>query len=315
MDRRYLAQTRLPGWDQAALEAQSALIIGVGGLGLPAALYLAAMGIGKLILVDPDTITEENLHRQPLYTPQKLGRPKVEVLTDHLKQLRPDLHVEIHQRWAEKALLEEIGKDASIWIDGTDNLPTRLAIDAAARVMGKPWVYGAIFQWEGQVALIEGVSYAALFGENADSPACSEAGVIGALPGIIGSWQAALAAQYLADPAGVPRNRLFRIDLRRGETHTFWLPSPLPSLLELSLSEARALSTAHWIDLRDAPSPLPFPAEKKPWYNWEQWELPSTPIVLVCEAGNRSRQIAYALRRRTGRTDIYSLRGGANMLI
>ncbi|MCS7296793.1 MAG: HesA/MoeB/ThiF family protein [Bacteroidia bacterium] len=313
-DKKYIVQSRLPGWDQRSLERGTALVIGVGGLGLPAALYLAAMGIGALILADPDTVAEENLHRQPLYTPHDIGRPKVEVLADHLSRLRPDIRLSLYPLWVEERFLREIGIEADIWIDGTDNLESRLCIDKMAQELRKPWVYGAIFQWEGQVGLLERASYQEIFGTGLEAPSCTEAGVIGALPGIIGSWQAALAAQYLADPWGVPRNRLFRVDLRRGESHTFWLPaSPLPAL-DLTSAEVRCLPNPYWIDVREEATPLPFPAEKKSPYIWEEWTLPAQPVIIICETGNRSRQIAYALRRRTGRGDIYSLRGGAALL-
>ncbi len=311
-NRRYLAQIKLPGWHQQALATAEALVIGVGGLGTPAALYLAAMGIGRLVLADPDTVAEENLHRQPLYTPDTIGRPKVEVLSDFLLRLRPDLHIECYSEWVDERFLSEVGARAEIWIDGTDNLQSRLAIDSAAIALRKPWVYGAIFQWEGQVALIEGVAYTELFGRGIEAPSCAEAGVLGALPGIIGSWQAALAAQYLSDRFSTPINRLFRIDLRIGETHTFWLPAPsIPETLDLSFAQARTLPDAYWIDIRtDNTSPLPFPAEQKNWYDWDNWILPASPIILLCDAGNRSRQIAYALRKKTGRKDIFSLKDG-----
>ncbi|MCX7763984.1 MAG: HesA/MoeB/ThiF family protein [Bacteroidia bacterium] len=314
MDRRYFAQGRLPGWSQQSLSEGTALIIGVGGLGLPAALYLAAMGIGRLILADPDTVAEENLHRQPLYTTESLGKLKVDVLAAHLRSLRPDLGIELHPVWADEEFLLTVGRAAHIWIDGTDNLQSRLAIDRAASALRKPWVYGAIFQAEGQVALLEGVSYTSLFGEGTEGPSCSEAGVIGALPGIIGSWQATLAAQYLAWADIVPKNRLFRIDLRRGEIHTFWLSASVERLeaLEISLEEVRLLQDPLWIDIREEASPPPpFAGERRAWYDWDKWSLPPKPIVILCEAGNRSRQIAYALRKLTGRKDIYSLRQGS----
>lgn len=310
--RRYLPQTKLPGWQQEALAAAEALVIGVGGLGTPAALYLAAMGIGRLVLADPDIVAEENLHRQPLYTPDAIGRPKVEVLSDFLLRLRPDLHIACHTQWVDEHFLYEVGARADIWIDGTDNLQSRLAIDSAAIALRKPWVYGAIFQWEGQVALLEAVSYAEIFGKGTEGPSCAEAGVLGALPGIIGSWQAALAAQCLSDRLSAPINRLFRIDLRTGETHTFWLPAQsAPMALELSFAQACSLSHAQWIDIRtEDTAPLPMPVERKNWYDWDSWTLPSTPVILLCDAGNRSRQIAYALRKKTGREDIFSLKGG-----
>lgn len=313
--RRYLPQLLLPGWDQEALHNKSALVIGVGGLGTPAALYLAAMGIGKLFLADPDTIAEENLHRQPLYLPTQVGLLKVEALTTYLRVFRPDILIEPYPVWVDAAFLQTVGAQTDIWIDGTDNLQSRLLIDAQASALGKPWVYGAIFQWEGQAAIWQGLRYKDFFGEAESGPSCSEAGVLGGLPGIIGSLQATLAAQYLSDPASAPVNRLFTIDLRRGETHTFLLAPPAPLPLEIGLSQAQTLPQLLWIDLREAPEkPLPFPHQRWRWYQWDSWELPNQPIVFVCEAGQRSRQVAFLLRKKTGRTDLYSLRDGIQAL-
>ncbi|MCX7605846.1 MAG: HesA/MoeB/ThiF family protein [Bacteroidia bacterium] len=311
---RYIAQLRLPGWEQERLSGSSALLIGVGGLGLPAALYLAAAGIGRLLLADPDVVAEENFHRQPLYTPEDLGTLKVERLATHLRKLRPDLSIETYPTWIDEANLPQIGREADIWIDGTDNLHSRLVIDAIAFTLQKPWVYGAVYQWEGQAAIFQGVRYRDFFGEAEGGPSCSEGGVLGAVPGLIGSLQAALATIFLSTPAAAPFNRLFRIDLRKGEMDTFAFgPSTLS--LELSLEQASQLPEVTWIDLRDTLEPsLPFPTRRLPWYAWENWELPPTPVVLLCEAGNRSRQIAFALRKRTGRRDIYSLRGGASVV-
>lgn len=320
---RYKAQLLLPDWDQPRLLQSTALVVGVGGLGTPAALYLAAMGIGHLVLVDPDTVTEENFHRQPLYTPQDLGQPKVEVLARYLQRFRPDLRLTLHARWADEPFLHKAGRAADIWLDGTDNAASRLALDAAAQALGKPWVYGAIFQWEGQAALLEGVSYRAFFGEGASGPSCSEAGVAGAIPGIVGSLQAALAARYLTHPEQAPRNRLFRIDLLTGAMEVFWFVPPAPEArpagapppLELTLEAAQQIPLLEWIDLREEGPPLPHPAQRWPWYRWDSWPLPDRPLLLVCQHGHQSRQIAFALRKKTGRIDIYSLQGGAAALL
>ncbi len=327
----YRAQRILPLWDQGRLQSSSALVIGVGGLGTPAALYLSAMGIGRLILCDPDTIAIENLHRQPLYTPRHVGQPKVQVLSEYLRKLRPDLSIESHPCWADEAFLQTVGATAHIWIDGTDNLPSRLLIDEMAHRLKKPWVYGAIYQWEGQVVLWDGLRYRDYFGEGVEGPSCSEAGVLGAIPGIIGSWQATLAAMYLTIPHATPIHRLFRLNLLTGQAESLELlphataPTPLQPLtntlpdlpLEMSIEELGDKNAYHWIDVRMEPyPPLPFPHEHRPWYSYDQWDLPQAqPIVLVCETGTQSRTIAYALRKKLHRSDIVSLRSGARKLL
>lgn len=313
---RYAAQHRLPGWKQTKLEEASVLIVGVGGLGQPAALYLAAMGVGRLLLIDPDRVEESNLHRQPLYTPAHLQQPKVEALAHHLRSLRPDLEVETYPLWAEEKLLLELGAATDIWIDGTDNIQSRLAISRAALRLGKPWVYGAVYQWEGQVALLKGIAYEELFGEVAEGPSCSQGGVLGSLPGVVGAWQASLAALYLQEPSTALRNRLFRIDLKQGTAEAFWVAQPSAAALEITATQALSYPHASWIDLREKNEPsLPIPSLRRKWHEWEQWQLPQGPVILVCEMGERSRFIAYALRHQTQRKDIYSLSGGAPALL
>ncbi|MCS6790494.1 MAG: ThiF family adenylyltransferase [Bacteroidia bacterium] len=313
---RYVAQLRLPGWSQSKLQEASVLIIGVGGLGQPAALYLTAMGIGRLLLIDPDQVEEANLHRQPLYTPAHLQQLKVEVLAHHLCLLRPDLKVETYPYWADEKLLEEVGSTTDIWIDGTDNIQSRLAISRAALRLGKPWVYGSVYQWEGQVALIEGLAYEEFFGEIAESPSCSQGGVLGSLPGLVGAWQASLAVLYLQGLFSNLRNRLFRIDLSQGIADAFFLASFSAMPLEISAAQALAYPDAVWIDLREQLNPpLPVPSLQSKWHEWESWQLPLSPVILVCERGERSRFVAYALRHKTQRKDIHSLRGGAPALL
>jgi adenylyltransferase/sulfurtransferase len=292
------------------------------------------MGIGRLWLCDPDTIVIENLHRQPLYTPEVVGQPKVQVLAQKLQALRPDIVIHPYVRWADAAFLSQVGREADIWIDGTDNLMSRLVIDEVAHALQKPWVYGAIFQWEGQVVLWRELRYRDFFGEGTGGPSCREAGVLGAVPGIIGSWQAALAAMYLATPNLAPVHRLFRIDLLKADVQVlnfqpFHVSGPAgeapvrrPPLsvhpdwpLEVPFQEALRIHP-HWIDIREAPLSLfPYSHEVRPWYGYDQWTgLPEKPIVLVCETGTQSRAVALALRKKLQRSDIMSLRGGVQSL-
>lgn len=308
----YLAQRRLPLWRQERLAASTALVVGIGGLGLPAAMYLAAMGIGHLILCDPDTVAVENLHRQPLYHPTHIGQLKVSVLQAFLEKLRPDLAITTYAEWTDEDFLRKVGSKAHIWIDGTDNLDSRLRLDAVAQELGKPWVYGAIYQWEGQAALWHGQRYVDYFGYSEAGLSCAEGGVLGAIPGIIGAWQAALAASFLSDPATAPIHRLFRIDLLRGEAQSFALgPASERAALEIDYATAKACEPT-WVDMREDPEPtLPLQTVRLPWYTYDAWTLPNGPIVLICETGTKSRQVAFALRAKLKRQDIYSLKGGA----
>ena len=181
---------------QQRLSESSVLIVGAGGLGSPAALYLAAAGVGRLGLIDNDAVDVSNLQRQILHATEDVGRPKVESAKETLGALDPNVKVEVfHERLHPANVLERF-QGWDLIIDGTDNLPTRYLIDDACSLLGLPWMYGSVFRFEGQVSLFNhngGPCYRDLFPESPPPeavPTCSEAGVFGVLPGVIGLLQA-----------------------------------------------------------------------------------------------------------------------------
>ena len=188
---------------QKRLSESSVLIVGAGGLGSPASLYLAAAGVGRLGLIDNDAVHVSNLQRQILHATLDVGRPKVESAKDTLQALDPNVSIEVfHERLHPGNVMERFdGWD--LIIDGTDNLPTRYLIDDACSLLGLPWIYGSVFRFEGQVSLFNhngGPCYRDLFPEPPPPeavPTCSEAGVFGVLPGIIGLLQATEAIKLL----------------------------------------------------------------------------------------------------------------------
>ena len=188
---------------QKRLSESSVLIVGAGGLGSPASLYLAAAGVGRLGLIDNDAVDVSNLQRQILHATPDIGRPKVESAKETLEALDPNLSLEVfHERLHPGNVLERFG-GWDLIIDGTDNLPTRYLIDDACSLLGLPWIYGSVFRFEGQVSLFNhdgGPCYRDLFPEPPPPeavPTCSEAGVFGVLPGIIGLLQATEAIKLL----------------------------------------------------------------------------------------------------------------------
>lgn len=188
---------------QQRLSESSVLIVGAGGLGSPAALYLAAAGVGRLGLIDNDAVDMSNLQRQILHATDDVGRPKVESAKETLGALDPNVKVEVfHERLHPANVLERF-KGWDLIIDGTDNLPTRYLIDDACSLLGLPWMYGSVFRFEGQVSLFNhngGPCYRDLFPEPPPPeavPTCSEAGVFGVLPGVIGLLQATEAIKLL----------------------------------------------------------------------------------------------------------------------
>ena len=198
--RRYSRHLILPevGMEgQRKIRAASVLCIGAGGLGSPIALYLAAAGIGKLGLIDFDTVDFSNLQRQILHGTKDVGRPKGESARDTLKNINPEVEVELYNvALASDNAMDIIAKH-DVVVDGTDNFPTRYLTNDACVLLKKPNVYGSIFRFEGQSSVfapeLDGPCYRCLYPEPPPPgmvPSCAEGGVLGILPGIIGCVQA-----------------------------------------------------------------------------------------------------------------------------
>jgi sulfur-carrier protein adenylyltransferase/sulfurtransferase len=190
---------------QSKLKAASVLVIGTGGLGSPVALYLAAAGVGRIGLVDYDVVDFSNLQRQVIHGTSKLGVLKVESARERMLDLNPDIQVEIYNEafTSENAL--RISESYDILIDGTDNFPTRYLVNDVCVLLGKANVYGSIFRFDGQVSVFDarrGPCYRCLFPEPPPPglvPSCAEGGVLGVLPGTIGSLQASEALKLILD--------------------------------------------------------------------------------------------------------------------
>ena len=204
--RRYARHVIMPevGMEgQRKLKAASVLIVGTGGLGSPAALYLAAAGIGRLGLVDYDVVDESNLQRQIIHGQSGLGHSKLDSAEKRLHDVNPFVQLETHHVPLTSANALEILAQYDVIIDGTDNFPTRYLINDACVKLGKPNVYGSIFQFEGQLSVFdakEGPCYRCLFPTPPPPglvPNCAEAGVLGILPGTIGTMQATEAIKLI----------------------------------------------------------------------------------------------------------------------
>ncbi|MEO6341500.1 MAG: molybdopterin-synthase adenylyltransferase MoeB [Caulobacteraceae bacterium] len=223
---RHLVLREIGGPGQQRLKAARMLMVGAGGLGAPAALYLAAAGVGVIGLVDPDVIAVSNLQRQVLYATEDVGELKVDRAADRLQALNPHVQVEAHAVTvtAENALDVISGYD--MVLDGTDNFPVRFAVSDACVAAGKPLVSGAIGRWTGQIGVFApgGPCYRCLVPETPpDAETCSAVGVVGALAGVIGSMMA-LEAIKLATGAGEPlKGRLLIYDALAAETRTVGL--------------------------------------------------------------------------------------------
>ncbi len=188
---------------QRKLKGSSALVIGTGGLGSPVALYLAAAGVGRIGLVDYDVVDSSNLQRQVIHGTSTLGMLKVESARARMLDLNPDVEVEIYNEPFTSGNAMRIAEKYDILIDGTDNFPTRYLTNDVSVFLGKPNVYGSIFRFDGQVSVFyakEGPCYRCLFPEPPPPglvPSCAEGGVLGVLPGTIGTLQATEALKVL----------------------------------------------------------------------------------------------------------------------
>ena len=198
--QRYSRHLIMPevGMDgQLKLKAAKVLCIGTGGLGAPLGQYLAAAGVGRIGLVDFDKVDLTNLQRQILFSTNDVGRPKIEAAAERLRGLNPDIQIDTFETMLTSANALDILKDYDVIVDGTDNFATRYLVNDACVLLGKPNVYGSIFRFEGQASVFGypgGPCYRCLYPEPPPPglvPSCAEGGVLGVLPGIVGSIQAA----------------------------------------------------------------------------------------------------------------------------
>jgi sulfur-carrier protein adenylyltransferase/sulfurtransferase len=197
--KRYSRHLILPevGMDgQRALKAAKVLCVGAGGLGSPAAMYLAAAGVGTLGIVDFDVVDMSNLQRQLLHTTADVGRSKLQSAKDHLNALNPNVHIETYETALSSDNALRLFEPYDVILDGTDNFPTRYLVNDACVLLGRPNAYGSIFRFEGQASVFgakDGPCYRCLYPEPPPPglvPSCAEGGVLGVLPGIIGTIQA-----------------------------------------------------------------------------------------------------------------------------
>ena len=200
---RHLIMPEVGMEGQLKLKNAKVLCVGTGGLGAPLGLYLAAAGVGKLGLVDFDIVDMTNLQRQVIFGSHDVGRPKIEAAAARLRDLNPDIQIVAHETRLSSENALDILRDYDVIVDGTDNFPTRYLVNDASVLLGKLNVYGSIFRFEGQVSVFgapEGPCYRCVYPEPPPPglvPSCAEGGVLGVLPGIVGSIQAMEAIKLI----------------------------------------------------------------------------------------------------------------------
>ncbi len=356
---RYHRQVILPEFgeegQQKLLEAKI-LVIGAGGLGCPALQYLAAAGVGTIGIVDDDVVALNNLHRQVLYSVNDIGLSKAKRAAHILQQLNPEIKIiSYNQRLATQNALTLIN-DFDIIIDGTDNFSTRYMINDACVLLNKPLVYGAISQFEGQVSVFnpqplkgsnEAVNYRDLFPDppkDGEVLNCAEAGVLGVLPGIIGTMMANETIKLITG-IGEPlinqlltynalNNETYRLNLSaRKETRSLipkneteflktdynWLCSSPISNAEINIDKFNSLIEKGNVDvvdvreLHELPEAHEFPNIRIPLAQIADSTslLKADTVIAFCQSGKRSLQAAKILSGIFGNSKrVYSLHGG-----
>ncbi|HEY7955769.1 MAG: molybdopterin-synthase adenylyltransferase MoeB [Polyangia bacterium] len=215
---------------QAKLLNAKVLLLGAGGLGAPAGLYLAAAGIGTLGLVDDDVVDESNLQRQVIHSTKRIGVPKVDSAAQTIRELNPDVQVRTHQLRLSSENVLDVIRDYDLIVDGTDNFQTRYLLNDASLILKKTVVNASIYQFEGQVTVFkpfEGPCYRCLYPEPPPpgmAPSCNEAGVLGVLPGAIGILQATEAVKLILGIGKPLIGRLLQYDALNMKFREFKLP-------------------------------------------------------------------------------------------
>jgi sulfur-carrier protein adenylyltransferase/sulfurtransferase len=344
---RYQRQITLPELGeagQAKLNAASVLIVGAGGLGSPTAIYLAAAGVGRIGLVDFDRVDITNLHRQILYGTSDVGRPKLEAASERLHDLNPEVQVEAHaaRLTSENAL--DILPGYDVVIDGTDNFATRYLVNDACKILGKPNVYGSIFRFDGQASVFAtetGPCYRCLYPEPPPPgmvPSCAEGGVLGVLPGVVGTIQAIEAIKLITGIGETLAGRLLIFDAlrmtfrvmklrRRCEEHTpitrlidyeeFCNPVQNTDITPTELSQR--LAGGEDIVLIDVREPYEWSAGHIEGathipMNQVQERLAEIPkdkeVVMICRSGGRSGHVQQHLLGAEGYSRVLNMTGG-----
>lgn len=217
---------------QHKLKKAKVLVVGSGGLGSPVLLYLAAAGVGTIGIVDFDVVDDSNLQRQVIFGVEEVGQPKVEAAWRRLQSLNPFIDFKLYNQQLNSSNALDIIRDYDVVADGTDNFPTRYLVNDATVLLGKPNVYASIFQFEGQVSVFNYRDKNGVLGPNYRDlyptppppglvPSCAEGGVLGVLPGIIGSLQALEVIKIITGVGEILSGRFFTFDALRFESRTF----------------------------------------------------------------------------------------------
>ena len=352
---RYQRQTILKDFGaeaQQKLKDASVLVVGAGGLGIPALLYLNAMGVGNIGIVEQDMVEITNLQRQVMYTEGDLGRPKIEVVAEQLKAQNSSTHLTIFNTFLSRHNALEIIAQFDIVIDGSDNFPTRYLINDACVILKKPFVSGAIQGFEGQLSVFNyqgGPTYRCLFPNmpsQEEIPNCNENGVLGVIPGIIGNLQALEAVKAITGLGKILKGKLLLFNgLQQSYKTIHFSLNPqntaIKKLLEsygegeeaceigksISVEELeKALKGQEYVQIIDVRSEKEFEHFSLPQMkaiNIPLNELKGrtneldvqNPIYLLCQSGKRSGMALRILEELNPKLELYNIVGGVDRVL
>ncbi len=311
MSDRHARQLVLPevgAAGQARLSASRVLVVGAGGLGVPVLQYLVGAGVGRIVLVDPDTVEMHNLHRQPLYRMGDVGRPKVEAAREALAALDPGVEVMARREWFDPANAPALVADCDIALDCADNFAVSYTLSDACQAAGRPLVSASALALQGYVGGVCGgaPSVRAVLPELPErAPSCDTAGVLGPVVGTLGMIQAQMALSVLLGLSPSPLGRFVTLDLGQWRIGGFRFDSaPEPEKLEPRFVAPSQITPADVaIDLRgieEAPRPATPHALRIAPHELGDWPLPPPDrrVVMCCRTGLRSWHAARALRQR-----------------
>lgn len=347
---RYQRQMILPAFGLAAQEkllAAKVLIVGMGGLGCPVLQYLVGAGVGNIGIMDADKISLSNLHRQLLFNESEIGLLKVNQAAAKMRLLNSDVTIEIYPFHMDQSNARSIISKYDLVIDATDNFPAKYLINDACLILKKPFVFGAVSRYEGQVSVFNleilgerPVNYRDLFPEApmpGEVPSCAEAGVIGVLPGIIGAMQAAEAIKMITGIGNPLNGRLYHYNLLQGQGYEIEITASanniemneeiflensyndmddqidIPEISVMEFNRMRALPEVFVLDVRESHEypPIDFSDAQIPMSELQNkmHEIPEKEICIVCHQGIRSVYAAQQISKQRN-LKVYSLKGG-----
>jgi molybdopterin/thiamine biosynthesis adenylyltransferase/rhodanese-related sulfurtransferase len=338
---RYSCQVALPGFGEKAqkqLQEAKVLIVGAGGLGCPAAQYLAASGIGTLGIADFDTVSISNLHRQILYNPSDVGLLKVEVACKRLQEQNPGITLKPHPFKLTSANVIEVIDNYDVILDGTDNFETRYLLNDAAILSGKPIIYGAIYQFEGQVSVwnvpnengTRSPNYRDLFPQvdATQVPNCAVGGVIPTLAGIIGCMQANEVIKYITKTGELLAGKVLIFDAQSMQSRIIKIgtvtktnitklqaSADVPTIIAAEVHKELLNNSLHLVDVRTDQERDEFDIGGMHFeldeleQHLTEFKLDKT-YVIYCSSGKRSGEAVKLLQQKLPGIKAFSLEGG-----